>query len=133
MMTAKKTWLIALASGTALVLIAWCLSRQARTQAGPANHGLRLHLSIASTRTGDQDFHLVSLSIINTGPEPITLTAKFAYGPQPGQTYIDSLAGSTFFSSQPRLRLEPFQSAGGPSGLPQPTITLATGATADAQ
>ena len=128
MMTTKNTWLIALASGTALVLIAWCLSRQARTQAGPVNHGLRLHLAIVSTRTGDQDSHRVSVSIINAGPEPITLSAR----PSPGKSYADWLASSTLFTSHPHLHADSFQIGGGYSEEPQ-TVTLAAGAMTDAQ
>jgi hypothetical protein len=125
MMTPKHAWLIALVIAT--VLIACCQSRPAHTQAGPANHGLRLHLAIASTRTGDQDSHRVSLNIINTGPEPITLEAR----PSPGKSYADWLASSTVFTSHPHLHADSFQIGGGYSEAQ--SVTLATGASTDAQ
>jgi hypothetical protein len=96
-------------------------------EAGPANEGLRLLLAITSSRSADQDVHHVTLQIVNTRSQPVTLTAAFLGGPQSaGQTYADFIASATRFSSYPMLKAEPFQTGGG-SDLPQPVITLPAG------
>jgi hypothetical protein len=108
-----------------IVLLSACGSAR-HSDAGPANEGLRLQLAITSSRSADQDIHQVTLQIINTRPQPVTLTAGFLGGPQAGQTYADYMASAAHFSSFPALKAESFQTGGG-NDLPQPVIALPAG------
>ena len=75
----------------------------------------------------------MSVELINTGKEPMTLVARFAYEMKGNETYADFLRASLVFGSVPEVLPDTFQTGGRFRESSQPRATIAPGGSLSAK
>jgi hypothetical protein len=93
--------------------------------AGPKNHGLRLKLTLATTRPRGVDEHTVRLELFNVGTRAVTLVADWPY--EGLGDYAEFLRSEISFITFPEVQPEGAQTAGAFRSSPQPRHTLQPG------